>query len=292
MGQHLHETFIAIDFETYSPLRTSACAIGAVKVVNGKVQQKIYSLLKPIPDDRTQRFTHIHGITDDMIVDAPTFEEYFPILKHFIGNHLIVCHNASMDISVLNQCMDYYQLSGIDTNYYQDTYRIFGRKLDVCCDKYNIILDKHHDALADAEACAGLYLCHLGIDPNAPTQTLDESPQAFFATGGNRKIDSNRRRLLSEQEITNKGSLFYHQKIIITGTFSHFPKRDDLAIELQKLGAKINSSVSRCTNIIVVGNNAGPAKLKKVETINSEKETIKVMHENELINELKKHFII
>ena len=43
------QDFVAIDFETMTPELTSACAIGLVRVHNGVISQKFYSLIKPIP---------------------------------------------------------------------------------------------------------------------------------------------------------------------------------------------------------------------------------------------------
>lgn len=48
-----HNSFIAIDFELFTPKITSACAIGLVKVIEGHISQKYYTLIKPIPDDST-----------------------------------------------------------------------------------------------------------------------------------------------------------------------------------------------------------------------------------------------
>lgn len=74
--------FVAIDFETMTPELTSACAVGLVKVINGTIQKKFYSLIKPIPDLQNRTNTAIHGIIippmnvtgmfkDDMVIDLP-----------------------------------------------------------------------------------------------------------------------------------------------------------------------------------------------------------------------------
>lgn len=65
--------FVAIDFETMTSELTSACAIGLVKVINGHLQQSFYSLINPIPDDRTRDNIAVHGITHEMAADAPSF---------------------------------------------------------------------------------------------------------------------------------------------------------------------------------------------------------------------------
>lgn len=46
------DSFTAIDFETMTAERASACAIGLVKVIVGHITQRFYSLINPIPDSR------------------------------------------------------------------------------------------------------------------------------------------------------------------------------------------------------------------------------------------------
>mgnify|MGYP000252452287 CR=1 FL=1 len=75
------QDFVAIDFETMTPELTSACAIGLVRVHNGVISQKFYSLIKPIPDSRTERNTHVHGLTDEMVADAPHLLRIVPFTK-------------------------------------------------------------------------------------------------------------------------------------------------------------------------------------------------------------------
>ncbi len=106
--------FVAIDFELFTPEYTSACAIGLVRVINRNITQKFYSLINPIPDNREFNNTAVHGITADMLVNAPTFKNLFPAIRDFIGNLPIVCHQRSSDINIFDRCMEYYGLSGID----------------------------------------------------------------------------------------------------------------------------------------------------------------------------------
>ena len=102
--------YTAIDFETMTPERTSACAIGLAKVVDGVIVEKFYTLLKPIPDDRETNNSHVNGITPDMVKDAPTFEEAWPRLKDLIDNQVLVAHNAEFDKDVLIKVCAYYDI--------------------------------------------------------------------------------------------------------------------------------------------------------------------------------------
>ena len=91
--------FVSIDFETMTAEHTSACAVGIVKVVDGTIQQKFYSLIKPIPDDREKKNTYVHGITPEMVENAPTFGELWGTIGKYFTDQIIVCHNADFDKS-------------------------------------------------------------------------------------------------------------------------------------------------------------------------------------------------
>lgn len=154
--------FVAIDFETMTGALTSACAIGLVKVINGNIQQSYYSLINPIPDDNKYLNTSVHGITLEMVSEAPTFAQLFPVLESFIGSLPIVCHNRGADINIMHRCMDYYGLKGIDTANNYCTFEMTGQSLTACCAKFGISMGVHHNALDDAMACAKVFLACQG----------------------------------------------------------------------------------------------------------------------------------
>lgn len=283
------QDFVAIDFETMTPELTSACAIGLVRVHNGVINQKFYSLIKPIPDSRTERNTHVHGLTDEMVADAPTFSELFPLLKSFIEDLPIVCHNSSTDINVFKSCMEYYGLTGIDLSHYVDTLELYGKGLKACCEENGILLVNHHDALADAEACAKLYLCYQGhLAKDLAHYDLKE----VMANKDARKYDHDTLMPLSEEDIENKDTIFFQKKVVITGVFCAYPDRDELGSILKSFGADINTTISGKTNIVIVGEGAGPSKLKKIEELNAKGKNIRIIYEKELcdiMNEITKH---
>jgi DNA polymerase-3 subunit epsilon len=129
--------FTAIDFETMTAEHTSACAIGIVRVENCVIKQKFYSLIKPIPDNRDTTNSHVHGITPDMVENAPTFLELWPLIKDFFEGQELVCHNAIFDITVLVDVCKYY---GIELQYptYTDTLEITCKGLKQSCIDANI----------------------------------------------------------------------------------------------------------------------------------------------------------
>ena len=156
----MKNNFTAIDFETAHGKRWSICQVGAVRIENGQVKEKIAVLVQPPNNFYWDRFIGIHGITPEQTATAPTFDMVWQQIKPFIENQHLVAHNGfSFDFHCLQQVLEYYQIAPQKFTGHC-TYRIFGDNLASLCRQYKIPLN-HHDALSDAMACAELYKIHL-----------------------------------------------------------------------------------------------------------------------------------
>ena len=98
-------TFAAIDFETADRLRDSACAVGVVRVEQGRLTDRYYRLIRPLR--QRFEFTHVHGLTWNEVRGSPTLGEIWPELREFIeGVAFLVAHNASFDREVQHRCCE------------------------------------------------------------------------------------------------------------------------------------------------------------------------------------------
>lgn len=107
IGRPLQETtFVVIDLETTggaAHLGAAITEIGAVKIRGGKVIGEFNTFVDPqhpVP----AYITALTGITDEMILQAPTIDAIFPTLLEFLGSHettVLVAQNAPFDISFL-----------------------------------------------------------------------------------------------------------------------------------------------------------------------------------------------
>ena len=165
--------FIAIDFETSGTERHYACSVGLVRVEGGRVAGTWRSLLRP-PSSYV-RFTDIHGLTWEMLRDAPTFREAWPAMSRFwTGAVGFVAHNAPFDRSVLEGCCEAFGCPCPTAPFYctvkgsRRHMPLPSHRLDSLCAFLRIELD-HHEALSDALACARIFL-HL----QAMGATLDD----------------------------------------------------------------------------------------------------------------------
>lgn len=271
--------FVAIDFETMTAEQTSACAIGLVKVLGGTVHQAFYSLINPVPDDRDMLNTAVHGITPDMVANAPTYAQLFPLLKSFITDLPIVCHNRGADINIMQRCMDHYGLAGIDTANNYCTFEMTGQSLTACCKQYGIPMGEHHNALDDALACAKVFLACQG---DIVATTFRGGIAAAMASAAAKKFERSTLDPLDDDQVQNKDTVFFHANVVITGTFAAYPDRNALGKQLQSLGADINTSISGKTTVVVMGQGAGPSKIKKIEELRAKGHNIRIIYEEEL----------
>lgn len=106
LGRHLAATtFVVIDLETTggSPGLNAITEIGAMKVQGGQVIGEFQTLINPgVP--LPPFITVLTGITEAMLLPAPTIDQVFPQLLEFLGSPedtVLVAHNAQFDISFL-----------------------------------------------------------------------------------------------------------------------------------------------------------------------------------------------
>ena len=98
------EVEIVLDTETtgLDYTREKIIEFAAVRLENGKITDEYQTLINPKQHIRKSSIA-IHGITQDMVEDAPTEEEVMPKILEFIGDYPIVAHNAIFDYSFLNE---------------------------------------------------------------------------------------------------------------------------------------------------------------------------------------------
>jgi DNA polymerase III epsilon subunit family exonuclease len=90
-------TFVAFDVETtgFSPATERIIEIGAVKYRNGEIVKSTHWLINPgIPINNS----FVHNITDEMIAGHPGFADTYKAFVHFVGDSVLIVHNASFDV--------------------------------------------------------------------------------------------------------------------------------------------------------------------------------------------------
>ena len=164
-GQNLEEsTYCVLDLETtgISIATEKITEIGIMKVKNGEVIDEFECFVnpeKPIP----QRVVEVTNITDEMVKDAETIDKVFPKVLEFLGDSIIVAHNAVFDVGFLKHTA---KLLGYEFDYtYIDTLPLAKDlfpdlkkyKLGKIADSLGIEVDVAHRALADVDTTVKVF---------------------------------------------------------------------------------------------------------------------------------------
>ncbi len=296
-------SFTAIDFETAHKERNSACSFGYVRVRNGQVVDKGHKLIKQLSVTRENQL--IHGISEEQLKDAPSFPEVWAEIEHLFHNEIIVAHNASFDLDVLNQTSRRHAIwklpefkSICSQKLVQEAFsELTNYRLNDVADFLNFTFN-HHNSLSDAEACAHITIKALEtgkdfefyFENSDLTKHIKRKPSSekkntgygsvFF---GQKKIASN--LLKPNLEVENKDNLFYNKKVVFTGDLLTI-SRKEAAVKIQALGADINTSINKVTNFVIVGENAGPSKMDKILALQEAGHPVNIIYEDQLIAQL------
>jgi DNA polymerase III epsilon subunit family exonuclease len=155
--------YVALDVETTGskPPGSRVMEIAAYRVKDGKVAESFQSLVNPempIPDF----IIGLTGISDAMVAKAPRFAEIANELIEFIGDSVVVAHNAQFDMAFLNyeigRVYEDYRLGNASLCTVQLSRSLVedveNHKLKTMANYYAVDLINHHRASDDAHATA------------------------------------------------------------------------------------------------------------------------------------------
>ncbi len=154
--------FAAIDFETANYERSSICSVGLIVVNNNEIKDKVYRLIRPCPNYYNYWNTIIHGLTNNDTDNAFDFPSVWNEISSYIGDLPLVAHNKAFDENCLKAVFDKYNMPYPGYEFYctyQTSRKVFKNRLpnfqlQTVAKQCGYDLTQHHNALADAEACA------------------------------------------------------------------------------------------------------------------------------------------
>lgn len=148
--------------------------IGAVEVINRRLTGRTYHVYIKPPREVEEDAIKVHGITNEMLADKPSFAEIADEFREFIDGAELVIHNAPFDVGFIDhefsflknpppkvaemcQVTDSLQLA-------RKMYPGKRNNLDALCDRLGIDNSKRvlHGALLDAEILADVFLLMTG----------------------------------------------------------------------------------------------------------------------------------
>ena len=158
------KNFAAIDFETANQYPSSVCSVGVIIVRNGEITDRYYSLIRPEPDYYSRFNTRIHGLTNEDTDGARVFPDVWADIEPLIKGLTLVAHNSPFDEGCLKAVFRVYGMDYPDYTFRctsRASRKAFGKRLpnhqlQTVAAACGYDLTRHHDALADAEACAAI----------------------------------------------------------------------------------------------------------------------------------------
>lgn len=312
--------FIALDFEIANNDLSSACSLGMVFVEQNRIVDEKYFLIQPPGMKVDKSFTKVHGLTEEDLKDAPTFDEVWAEISGFFNTDiLVVAHNAFFDMSVLKSSLLHYSLEIPEFDYAcsipistrgLNGFKV-GGSLKARAEHFGVELDHHHNALSDARACAEVVLRCIDLKKRKSLRTycstyssipvksfLELKPQtSFYSKARSRKTNVRKTfNSVSVSEITPSGTVFddkhplFEKNLVFTGELTSIDRTEAMQLVVDK-GAVIKSGVSGKTDYLIVGKQdptiVGPdglsTKERKAHELMKKESKIKILKEEEFL---------
>ncbi len=180
-GQSIDSEYVVFDIETtgLSPKHNKIIEIGAVRIKNGKICDTYNKFVNPevaIP----YSITKLTSINDSMVKEAPTIETILPDFLDYVGDAIMVAHNASFDTGFIKE---FANRQGLPFDYtIVDTMTLahvlipeLGKyTLDRLCKQFGVSLENHHRACDDAYATAEIFVKMLKMIHEKGADTISE----------------------------------------------------------------------------------------------------------------------
>ncbi|QDY69982.1 DNA polymerase III subunit epsilon [Qingshengfaniella alkalisoli] len=145
--------------------------IGGVELFNhvptGRTYHQYINPQRDMPEDAF----NVHGISEEFLADKPVFSQVGQQFLDFVGDAVLVIHNAAFDMKFLNAELSWINLRQLPMSQSLDTLAIARKKfpgspasLDALCRRFGVdnSAREKHGALLDAEILAEVYLELIG----------------------------------------------------------------------------------------------------------------------------------
>lgn len=273
----LPTSFVAVDTET-TGLDFDLCniiEIGAVKVDNGEIVDSFKTLIKV--DEKLPPFiVHLTGITDEMLTDAPSLSDVIADFDAFVGDSILLAHNASFDMNFLYTAYER-ALGKPLRNDYVDTLRVARRALPQLqhrtlpdlCEAFEVVNEGEHRAYGDALATVQ---CYLRMREMVIENFGDEATYASsFLRGSGSGSHLKAKDIVATADDIDEGNPLFGMRCVFTGAMTSMVRADAM-LALKNVGGEPQDTVRKDTDYLVVGNDgyssaiqSAPGKIKKAQ---------------------------
>lgn len=279
----LPSEYIVIDIETtgFDYRFYDIIEVAALKISNGICVDSYSSLIQP-PLKEVWKFSEddsvnveeyyvdsfisqLTGITNEMLAAAPSVDDILPVFLDFIGDSVLIGHNANFDINfIYDTAMDV--LGTPLENDFIDTMRIARKvfptlqhhRLSDVAQACDIEVSCAHRAANDCKTTAACYefmrnyiLCNSSEAEFIKSFTYNYEKQLASVVASVGSIDS-----------TNP---LFGKTVVFTGALSSMSRKDAFQI-VANLGGIPDNSVTKKTNYLIIGNEEFTHSIKEGKT--------------------------
>ena len=236
-GQSIDTTYCVLDLETtgFSFRTEKITEVGIMKVKNGEVIDEFSCFVnpeKPIP----QRVVEVTNITDDMVKDAETIDKVMPKILEFVGDSVLVAHNADFDIGFLKYNAN--ELGLRLDNTYLDTLRLAKDlfpdykkyKLGKIAENLGIKVEVAHRALDDVDTTVKVLNVMLNMLKEKGVETLDDITKKVAGEADFKKLPTYHAIILA----TNYVGLKNLYKLVSISHLDYFYKKPRILKSIYK----------------------------------------------------------
>lgn len=274
--------FTAIDVETANADMASICQIGIAQFSAGTLAAEWKTYVDP-QDYFDIINTSIHGIDEDAIAGAPTFDQLTDRINALLNDQVVVTH-THFDRVAIHQAAQRWKVSTPNCRWL-DSARVARRAWAECahsgyglasiCERLGYEF-KNHDALEDAKASAHVLLTAMaksGLDLDGwlsrVRQPLDLAKAVPVARDG------------------NPDGLLYGEVLVFTGALQ-MPRREAATLA-SGIGCEVDTGVTQRTTLLVVGDqdvqrlagHSKSAKHRKAEDLIRRGQGIRILRESD-----------
>jgi DNA polymerase III subunit epsilon len=255
--------FVAFDVETANASRGSVCAIGAA-VVRGGVVVATHSWLTRPPaglDEFDWFNVDLHGITVEMVADQPPFAERLDQLLAVADGLPLVAHNAAFDMGALREACIAIGREWPTVDYAcslvmaRRSLDLISYRLPMVADECGVDLTDHHEAGAEAVACAHILLeiarRRGAEDFTALCRDLQVLPGRLEAAAWSGCHSTPSGQVPTAAADADPAHPLFGQVVVFTGALSI--RRQDAWDAVAACGAAVEKGVNKRTTMLVVG---------------------------------------
>lgn len=265
--------FVALDFETATSNRASACEVGLTFVEDGQIVKSESWFIKPDENRFDAVNTSIHGITPEMTSTAPSFAEQWGKLSEYLKGKTVVAHYAPFDMGVIRDECERCNLQYPEFRFLCSCALsrfvvpgMYSYGLEPICHHFGIDTENHHRGEVDTIMTAKLVLA---LCKEAQVDSIEELLEKYRYRFGNfdgvsykpfqRIPDYSKKANLDQfakEYIANVNDFddeneFYDKEVVFTGTM--YRPRQDMMRMVMDIGGRTKDSVTKTTDYLVVG---------------------------------------